>query len=67
MRALNGDAKRGSIVQALTQALGMEVKFEALPEQDAPRPSGNMQEDTLLAELKESFGGENVTVQEQEK
>lgn len=61
---LNGDAKRGSIVQALTQALGMEVKFEALPEQDAPRPSENMQEDTLLAELKESFGGENVTVQE---
>ena len=67
VRALNGDAKRGSIVQALTQALGMEVKFEALPEQDAPRPSENMQEDTLLAELKESFGGENVTVQEQEK
>ena len=51
----------------MTQALGMEVKFEALPEQDAPRPSEDMQEDTLLAELKESFGGENVTIQEQEK
>ena len=67
VRLLNGDAKRSSVVQALTQALGMEVKFEALSQKDSSKPDPDAQEDTLLAALKESFGGENVTVQEQGK
>ena len=45
----------------------MEVTFQASPEPTDASPDAMAAENTLLAELKESFGGENVTVQEQEK
>ena len=65
--ALNSPAKRDSITAALGQALGMEVTFQASPEPTDASPDAMAAENTLLAELKESFGGENVTVQEKEK
>ena len=67
MAALNSPAKRDSITAALGQALGMEVTFQASPEPTDASPDAMAAENTLLAELKESFGGENVTVQEKEK
>lgn len=65
--SLNSPAKRDSITAALGQALGMEVTFQASPEPTDASPDAMAAENTLLAELKESFGGENVTVQEKEK
>ena len=65
--ALNAPAKRDNIVAALNQALGMEVTFQASPEPADVSPDAAAAENSLLAELKESFGRENVTVQEKEK
>ena len=64
---LNAPAKQSAITAALSQALGMAVRFQASPEPSETSPDAVEAEHSLLAELKESFGGENVTVQEQEK
>lgn len=45
----------------------MEVTFQASPEPTGRVPGCHGGGNTLLADLKESFGGENVTVQEKEK
>ena len=65
--ALNAPTKRDAIAAALSQAMGMETIFQASPEPAEASPDAEAAEQTLLAELKESFGGENVTVQEQKK
>ena len=46
---------------------GHGSNFQASPEPTDASPDAMAAENTLLAELKESFGGENVTVQEKEK
>lgn len=64
---LNGEAKRNSVTASLGKALGLQVRFEALPPANQQSPNAAASDESFLAGLKESFGGENVTVQEQEK
>ncbi|MBR4080786.1 MAG: DNA polymerase III subunit gamma/tau [Clostridia bacterium] len=62
---LNAEAKRNRIAQALTEAAGMVCQFEAcLPGKAKPQESSD---EGFLAQLRESFGAENVAVQQELK
>ena len=65
MNLLNAEAKRKRIAEALTEAAGMECTFEAcLPGKANSEPAGD---EGFLAQLRESFGAENVSVQQELK
>ena len=62
---LNAEAKRNRIAEVLTEAAGATCLFEAyLP---GKAPTADAGEDSFLAALRESFGAENVAVQQELK
>jgi len=64
--ALNKEDKRSQIAEALTQAAGVESRFEAvLPGQAAQ--TADSAEQSLLQSLGETFGKENFMIQEDVK
>ncbi len=62
---LNAEAKRSRIAEALTEAAGIPCQFEACLPGSAPK--ADLGEEGFLAQLRESFGAENVAVQQELK
>lgn len=65
--ALNKEDKRKTIADALTQAAGVESRFEAATPDAAREPESDRSEASLLGALAETFHQENVMVQEEAK
>ena len=65
--ALNKEDKRKTIADALTQAAGVESRFEAATPGAAREPENDRSEASLLGALAETFHQENVMVQEEAK
>ena len=61
--ALNKEDKRNAIAEALTQAAGVESRFEAVMPGQAVQ-SADSAEQSLLQSLGETFGKENFMIQE---
>ncbi len=64
--ALNKEDKRAAVSNALTEAAGVESKFEALPFANDQRQQDDTEE-SFLAELENTFGKANTLVQEDVK
>ena len=62
---LNKDAKRNAIAAALTEAAGVESKFEALPA--GGQKQNDDSEAAFVAQLEQTFGKANTLVQEEVK
>ena len=65
--ALNSEAKRAAVAAALTQAAGAECRFEAVQPGQAEQSAGDGEEEALLESLGETFGKENLLIQEEPK
>ena len=65
--ALNSETKRAAVAGALTQAAGAECRFEAVQPGQAEQSAGDGEEEALLESLGETFGKENLLIQEEPK
>ena len=65
--ALNSESKRAAVAAALTQAAGAECRFEAVMPGQEEQPAGDGEEEALLESLGETFGKENLLIQEEPK
>lgn len=62
--ALNKDAKRNAIADALSKAVGIESRFDAVVAGSKQTAAQIQSEDAYLEEIMSTFGAENVSVQE---
>lgn len=65
--ALNSESKRAAVAAALTQAAGAECRFEAAQPGQEEQSAGDGDEEALLESLGETFGKENLLIQEEPK
>lgn len=65
--ALNKDDKKSVIAAAVTEAAGIESHFEAVVPGQAEEQSEDQSEEALLGSLGETFGKENLMIQEDVK
>jgi len=63
--ALNKDDKRQAVCNALTEAAGVESKFEAVTAGSGK--SGDVSDEDFVSDLEKTFGKANVLVQEEPK
>lgn len=62
---LNKDATRDKIAAALTEAAGVESRFEAVLPSAVKSPGEQQSENSFLDSITEAFGRENVSIQDE--